>query len=242
MLAIYPFEIVEALRSATLSMDSIMDYFFGHSKPVMGTLFHALLQSANKVPQSNSPTNRPGSLIAYRQGLAPPQVSGRTQSMPQRMPPVATERPYPIEATSVPGVSHVRDPRAASPTVAFEKHAKGEKGQATVGQMRYLVAGTGAFDTDRRETEVHPASPLKLKRNPVMSIMNHPPVNPTALTGTQGTLQLTREEVRVLHYYRALSEDDREAMRCLLNALLVSKSQLASSVQGAGQDNRPLPR
>lgn len=40
-----------------------------------------------------------------------------------------------------------------------------------------------------------------------MSIMNHPPVNPTALTGTQGTLQLTREEVRVHYYYRALSED-----------------------------------
>lgn len=59
-----------------------MDYFFEHGKPVMDTLFHALLQSANKVPQANSPTNRPGSLIAYRHGLAPLPVSGRTQSVP----------------------------------------------------------------------------------------------------------------------------------------------------------------
>jgi hypothetical protein len=34
LLAIYPFEIVEVLRSATLSMYRIMDCFFGHDKPV----------------------------------------------------------------------------------------------------------------------------------------------------------------------------------------------------------------
>ncbi|ROM56903.1 hypothetical protein BK649_01575 [Pseudomonas canadensis] len=62
-----------------------------------------------------------------------------------------------------------------------------------------------------------------------MSIMNHPPVNPTARTGTQGMLQLTREEVRVLHYYRALSDDDREAARCLLQALQAPTPDLARS-------------
>lgn len=60
-----------------------------------------------------------------------------------------------------------------------------------------------------------------------MPIMDYPPVKPTPRTGTQGTLRLTREEVRVLHYYRALSNEDREAVRCLLNALLVPQPQLA---------------
>lgn len=60
-----------------------------------------------------------------------------------------------------------------------------------------------------------------------MSIMNHPPVTPTPRSSTRGALQLTRDEVRVLQYYRALSDNDREAVRCLLNALLVPQSQLA---------------
>lgn len=171
LLSIYPFENVEVLVGSSLSMDKNKDYFFGHSNPAVRTLFHALLQSANKVPQSNPPTNHPGSLIAYRHDLAPLQVNDRTQ----RMPPVATERPYPIGATSVPGISHVRDLRAASPTVASEKHAKGEKGQATVGQMRYLVTSTGAFGSGLRTYRCTPVSPLKLKRNTGMSIMNQPP-------------------------------------------------------------------
>lgn len=61
-----------------------------------------------------------------------------------------------------------------------------------------------------------------------MSIMNHSPVNPTPRSSTRGALQLTRDEVRVLQYYRALSGDDHEAVRCLLNALLAPQSQLAS--------------
>lgn len=58
--------------------------------------------------------------------------------------------------------------------------------------------------------------------------MNHSPVNPASRSNTRGTLQLTRDEVRMLQYYRALSDDDREAVRCLLNALLVPQSQLTS--------------
>lgn len=94
--------------------------------------------------------------------------------------------------------------------------------------MRYLVARTGTFGPDLREAQVHPVPPLKLKRNTIMSIMSPPPVNPTPRSSTQDALQLTRDEVRVLQYYRALSADDREAVRCLLNALLVPQLQLAS--------------
>ena len=112
--------------------------------------------------------------------------------------------------------------------MASEKHAKGEKGQATVGQMRYLVTSTGAFGSGLRTYRCTPVSPLKLKRNTGMSIMNHVPVDPTPHSSTQGALQLTRDDVRVLQYYRALSADDREAVRCLLNALLAPQSQLTS--------------
>lgn len=35
---------------------------------------------------------------------------------------------------------------------------------------------------------------------------------------TQDASRLTREEVRVLTYYRVLSDTDREALRCLLYA------------------------
>lgn len=62
-----------------------------------------------------------------------------------------------------------------------------------------------------------------------MSIINHLPINPAPRSSTRGMLQLTRDEVRMLHYYRALSNDDREAVRCLLNALLVPQSQLAGT-------------
>ncbi len=34
LLNAYPFEKIELLSSTTLSMDSVMDYFFGHDKPV----------------------------------------------------------------------------------------------------------------------------------------------------------------------------------------------------------------
>jgi len=71
---------------------------------------------------------------------------------------------------------------------------------------------------------------LKLKRNTGMSIMNQPLINPSPRSNTRGTLQLTRDEVRMLHYYRALSNDDlgAGAVRCLLNALLAPQSQLTS--------------
>lgn len=60
-----------------------------------------------------------------------------------------------------------------------------------------------------------------------MSVMSHSSVNPTPRSSTRDALQLTRDEVRVLQYYRALSADDREAVRCLLNALLIPQLQLA---------------
>ena len=93
LLSIYPFENVEVLVGSSLSMDKNKDYFFGHSNPAVRTLFHALLQSANKVPHSNPPTNHPPSLITYRHDLAPLQVNDRTQ----RMPPVLLSGPTPSE-------------------------------------------------------------------------------------------------------------------------------------------------
>lgn len=59
-----------------------------------------------------------------------------------------------------------------------------------------------------------------------MPIMDTPPVKPTPRTSTQGTLRLTREEVRVLHYYRALPDSDREAVRCLMQALQAPQPKL----------------
>lgn len=55
-----------------------------------------------------------------------------------------------------------------------------------------------------------------------MTIMNQPPATPA-----QGTLRLTRDEVRVLQYYRTLSETDREATRCLLQVLQAAPPKLA---------------
>lgn len=74
--------------------------------------------------------------------------------------------------------------------------------------MRYLVTSTGAFGPALRADRRTPVSPLKLKRNTGMSIMNQPLINPSPRSNTRGTLQLTRDEVRMLHYYRALSNDD----------------------------------
>lgn len=87
-----------------------------------------------------------------------------------------------------------------------------------------------------------------------MSVMSHSSVNPTPRSSTRDALQLTRDEVRVLQYYRALSADDREAVRCLLNALLIPHCNwparrprphpqlLKTPVQAARQDNVPLPQ
>lgn len=59
-----------------------------------------------------------------------------------------------------------------------------------------------------------------------MSIMNHSSVDPARQSSMPGPLRLTRGEVRMLQYYRALSEADREAVRCLLNALQGSAAEL----------------
>lgn len=139
--------------------------------------------------------------------------------------------------------------------MASEKHAKGEKGQATLDQMRYLVTSIDAFGPDLRADRCTPVSPLKLKRNTGMSIMNQPPINPAPRSSTRGTLQLTRDEVRMLHYYRALSNDDcRRCAACSMRCRCLSRSwpvtrprarahpQLATPVQGASQDNGLLPQ
>ncbi|WP_073525643.1 hypothetical protein [Pseudomonas fluorescens] len=60
-----------------------------------------------------------------------------------------------------------------------------------------------------------------------MPIADHPPVQPVHRTNTQSGLRLTREEVRVLQYYRTLSDTDREAARCLLQALQAVQAELA---------------
>lgn len=52
---------------------------------------------------------------------------------------------------------------------------------------------------------------------------------PASRSSAQGVLRLTRDELRVLHYYRALSDDDREAVRCLLSVLQAPQPSAATS-------------
>ncbi|WP_338722534.1 hypothetical protein V9L16_19175 [Pseudomonas tolaasii] len=54
---------------------------------------------------------------------------------------------------------------------------------------------------------------------------DHQPIKHASFNNSQNPLRLTREEVRVLTYFRALSKTDREAARCLLHAM--QKSQPA---------------
>ena len=60
-----------------------------------------------------------------------------------------------------------------------------------------------------------------------MPIADHRPVKALTHTSAQTVLRLTRDEVRVLQYYRTLSNSDREATRCLLQVLQAEPPTLA---------------
>lgn len=70
---------------------------------------------------------------------------------------------------------------------------------------------------------------------------NHPAINHTHNTPArhQNPLRLTREEVRVLQYYRNLSDPDREAVRCLLHALQEPQPELTRRSACTRRRHRP---
>lgn len=66
-----------------------------------------------------------------------------------------------------------------------------------------------------------------------MSTTAQSSAKPTSRSSAQGVLRLTRDEVQVLQYYRDLSDTDRVATRCLLQALQRPRPELARQAQSA---------
>lgn len=66
-----------------------------------------------------------------------------------------------------------------------------------------------------------------------MSTTDQPSAKPASRSSTQGALRLTREEVQVLQYYRDLSDPDRVATRCLLQALQRPRAELGRQTKSA---------